>query len=127
MTDIPKFVIAGSVIGVVKAFNLQNMIINDFRDVAWEALYNAGIQKIKDPAPIKSKFEQSTLAAGRVEPDKALYNSSLGTPVFADLTLKGGKYTDNISGKEVTYPEIRLETVVLTVNFTSREIGRAHV
>lgn len=39
--------------------------------------------------------------------DEAVGRSSLGTPIFTDLTLMGCEYTDNITGRKVTLADDR--------------------
>ncbi|RYD57020.1 MAG: hypothetical protein EOP56_09440 [Sphingobacteriales bacterium] len=56
------------------------------------------------------------------EPDKPLYASTmLGTPVMADLQILGGSYTGR-DGKKYTVPDIRLETVLISVSQTKNII-----
>ena len=47
--------------------------------------------------------------------DPQLYLSSLGTPVFTDLTFKGATYTDN-SGKKVSFQDLTLTLVLMTIS-----------
>ena len=92
---------------LIRAFNLQNVRVSDARG---------------------NSFEATTVQSGFVNPDptrsSSLYpqnkNGYLGIPVFADLTLKGGFYTDEVTGNEITFPDIHLETVLLTVAFAAR-------
>ena len=100
--------IVASTAMLIRAFNLKNVVVPDAR---------------------KNDYEKDKLSAGFQSPDSSLTNpqntyleNMLGTPVFADLTLKGGQYTDNITGEPVTYPEIRIASVLLSVNFVSRII-----
>jgi len=100
---------------LVRAFNLQNVRVPDARN---------------------NPYNQDTVSNKFLLPDEKLYTSALGTPVFADVTLWGnlpvpkeytpnmvaGKYTDNITGKEVTFPVLKYDAVILTVNFVSRII-----
>jgi len=88
-----------------------------------------GIRNLHVPDARKNEYEdnKSKLTAGYVAPDAALKTSTkdylgsmLGTPIFADLTLKGGSYVDNISGKTINYPTIKMASVLLTVSFASR-------
>jgi hypothetical protein len=106
MSNFPTIKINNNTGALKKIFNLSNVHIPDARNNPY----------------IKDK-----LSAGYVAPDEALKTSTkdylgnlLGTPVFADVTLQGGSYTDNITGKTITYPEIKLATVLLTVDFTAR-------
>lgn len=48
--------------------------------------------------------------------DPELYKSALGTPVVIDLTFQSVTYTDFIQNRQVTTDEVRLETVLCTVN-----------
>lgn len=62
----------------------------------------------KDQNPYDGKISQVTSR------DAELYKSALGTPVVADVTLKGGTYTDD-NGRLVTFNDIQLVTVLVTV------------
>jgi len=59
-----------------------------------------------------------------VTKDEPIGTSSLGTPIYTDLTLVGGfSYTDNISEKTVTIEnDVRIETVLITVTQPVRVI-----
>lgn len=61
--------------------------------------------KYKDKAP-----KDTTQA------DAALYLSSLGTPVYSDLDISGGTYTDGDTQR--TYPALRFATVLFFVNMS---------
>ncbi len=74
------------------------------------------------PVAQKKDFESSVIQNGYQSPDAELYRSSLGTPVYADLTLEGGSYTDNITGRTVNFPTIKINSVIMTVSFASRII-----
>lgn len=86
---------------LIRAFNLQNVRVPDVRN---------------------NEYDSNKLASNYVEGDPKLYDSVLGTPVFADVTLMGGSYTDIITNKVVTYPELRYDAVLLTVDFAARII-----
>lgn len=47
--------------------------------------------------------------------DEPIGTSELGTPYYADLTIKEGTYTDN-NNKQQQYPGLQLVTVIMTVN-----------
>lgn len=101
-----QYSIVATAAALVRAFNLQNVRVPDAR---------------------KNDFETSKLTQGYQAPDAPLNTNAkdylgktLGTPVYADVTLMGGQYTDNITGTVITFPEIKLATVLLTVNFVSR-------
>jgi hypothetical protein len=100
-------IVAGTA-ALVRAFGLKNVTVPDAR---------------------KNDYQTSILSSGFVAPDENIrlknkdvryLGTDLGTPVFADLTLKGGSYTDNITGNVITYPEIRMAAVLLTVSFASK-------
>lgn len=99
MNDYDKIKIVATTTALQRAFNLQNVHIPDVRAAKY-----LGAQ------------------IGYQVGDEKLYNSELGTPVFADLTLNGGSYKDNITNKTINYPEIKLTAVLLTVDFASRII-----
>lgn len=51
-----------------------------------------------------------------VQSDDPLYiGSQMGTPVYSDLDISGGKWTDT-DGTEHQYPAIKCETVLFVVN-----------
>jgi hypothetical protein len=100
--------IVATTAALIRAFNLKNVRVPDAR---------------------KNDYTPSKLSEGFYYPDEPLdtsqgdyLGSMLNTPVFADLTLVGGKYTDNITNKEVTYPTLKFAAVLLTVSFASRII-----
>jgi hypothetical protein len=62
-----------------------------------------------------SKIDQTNSA------DTPLYRGPLGTPVYADVTFKGGSYTDN-AGKTQTFGDVKLVTVLLTVHQSKKII-----
>jgi hypothetical protein len=73
-----------------------------------------------DDAQKSQAYQKDKAQAGYKEPDAKLYDSILGTPVYADVTLEGGTYTDNITGKAVTFPTLRFDSVILTVDIAAR-------
>ena len=84
-----------------KRFNLQNVVIKN-------ALVN----------PYANRLNQT------YERDEPIGTSVLGTPIFTDLTLKGGfSYIDNISGNTVEIKDdIKLETILMTIDQPIRAI-----
>lgn len=92
---------------LVRIYNLQNIRVPDVRD---------------------NNYQAGTVQSGYTQPDPTraskLYPQNkggyLGIPVFADVTLQGGFYTDEVTGNRVDYPEIRLECVLVTAAFTAR-------
>ena len=78
-----------------KEYNLQNVKVPDVRSNPYNKLPS-------------------------VEQDAVLYQSLLGTPVYADVTLMGGTYTDNITGKTINFPELKFDSVIMTVDFASK-------
>ena len=91
--------IAATTASLIRAYNLQHVRVPDSRN---------------------TKYDTSVGAQPYTAPDPALYNSTLGTPIFCDVTLKGGQYTDNVTGKVVSFPEIRFETILVTIDFAAR-------
>jgi hypothetical protein len=59
--------------------------------------------------PFDSKIDQTNNA------DAPLYRGPLGTPVMADVTFKGGSYTDK-DGNNITFDDVTLVTVLMTVS-----------
>lgn len=84
---------------------IQNTITNLVRSYN---LQNTNIITAKDNQ-FSNKIPQT------INVDKELYKSALGTPVVADITLKGGTYTDN-NGRSVTFQDIKLVTVLVNVS-----------
>jgi hypothetical protein len=52
--------------------------------------------------------------------DPALYLSPLGTPVVADITFIGGSYTNEETGRVVTFSDVKLATVLVNVSQPKR-------
>ena len=50
-------------------------------------------------------------------PDKPLYMSELGTPVYDDVTFESVTYTDAVTGKQNTTPQIKLQAILIDVTF----------
>lgn len=132
----PTLEINPNILALVRAFNLQNVRVPNKRDNQYTnkiadnppkgqtSNYNIANE---DPKIIDNNYQSTQLAKNYQSPDAPLntrasdyLGTSLGTPVFADLLLKGGQYTDNITGAVVTYPEIRMASVLLTVSFAAR-------
>lgn len=68
-----------------------------------------------------SKDNFSGKISQRTNRDKALYTSPLGTPVVADITLKGGTYQQS-NGSMASFADVRLLTVLITCNRAKRII-----
>lgn len=60
--------------------------------------------------PYEGKVDQSD------DRDPELYKSALGTPVVIDLTFESVTYTDFIQNRQITTEEIRLQTVLCSVD-----------
>lgn len=71
---------------------------------------------IKNKNPYESRIPEGVL------PDPAMYLSPLGTPVVADIVFQGGTYTDNETGKTVTFSDVTLATVLVTLSQPKRII-----
>lgn len=52
--------------------------------------------------------------------DPALYLSPLGTPVVADITFLGGSYTNEETGRIVTFDDVKLATILINVSQPKR-------
>jgi Domain of unknown function (DUF6046) len=63
-------------------------------------------------------FQNQVPPSGQL--DKPLYYGDLGTPIFSNLEIQGGSYTDEF-GKQVTFAGITIDTILYTVN-QSKEI-----
>lgn len=92
--------IATNISLLARAYNLTNLHVPDNRNK-------------KDFTGVQNGYQV---------PDEKLRDSALGTPVYADLTLWGGTYTDNITGQQVDFPAIQFDAVILTVDFPTRII-----
>jgi hypothetical protein len=93
--------------GLIRAFNLKNIRVPDARDNNYSPSVLGG-----DP---------NKVADTKLNTPQNQYNENLlGTPIFADLTLNGGVYYDNLLKKDVTFPTIRFATVIMTVDFVAR-------
>jgi hypothetical protein len=103
MSDFVKinstYPIAATTGALIRAFNLRNVVVPDARG---------------------NNFDTTVKAAVYKEGDTPLHTSALGTPVFADLTLKGGSYIDNITGNKVTFADVQFDAVLITVDFAAR-------
>jgi hypothetical protein len=71
---------------------------------------------IKNDNPYENKIAQGPT------PDPSLYLSPLGTPVVADITFMGGAYTDDETGRLITFPTLTLITVLITASQPKRII-----
>ena len=67
---------------------------------------------------IQSSRVQPNLYNGRIDqnytPDEPVAVSMLGTPVYSNLDVQGGSYTDN-DGNTINYPSITLDAVLFVV------------
>jgi hypothetical protein len=70
----------------------------------------------KDKNPYESKIPEGPAQ------DPGFYLGSLGNPVVADITLVGGSYFSDEMGRVVTYNDIVLETVLITLGRPKRII-----
>lgn len=66
--------------------------------------------------PYQSKIPQGTGKDSPIVKDAGynLLGNSLGNPVWTNLTLMSGSYTDN-SGRTITFPRLDFETVLISV------------
>lgn len=103
-----KFIIS-SITNLVRAYGLgegKYLILKDgIRGAAPNTNSNPYDKKIPDANP----------------KDAALYMSSLGTNVVADVTLKGATYTDN-NGRSITIDDLQLVTVLVNVTQSKKII-----
>lgn len=95
--------IFSSTANIIRAFNLQHVKLPDSRN---------------------NSYTKEQVQSGYVTPDYTRDSrSGFGkVPIFVDLILHGGYYVDNITQKEVTYPEIRFDTVLVSVDFAQRVV-----
>lgn len=47
--------------------------------------------------------------------DKAIATSALGTPVYCDITIYGGSYEGATAGQTISFPQINLQSVLISV------------
>ena len=71
---------------------------------------------IKNDNPYVGKIPQG------VDPDPAMYLSALGTPVVADIVFEGGTYTDDETGRQITFQSVTLATVLVAISQPKRII-----
>lgn len=71
---------------------------------------------IKNDNPYQGRIPQGE------DPDPAMYLSSLGTPVVADIVFEGGTYTDDETGRQVTFQSVTLATVLVAMSQPKRII-----
>jgi hypothetical protein len=57
-----------------------------------------------------------------VDPDPAMYMSPIGTPVVADIVFQGGSYTDDDTGRLITFQDVTLATILVTMSQPKRII-----
>lgn len=79
--------------------------------------YNIRHQRVilsQQSNPYEGKIPQNVVV------DKPLKFSELGTPVFSNITFKGGQYTDHLTGKVYTFEDITMDTVLLNVSQAKR-------
>ena len=84
-------------------------------DVSKAGLYAGGI--IINNA-LQGSRVQPNLYNGRIDqnytPDEPVAVSMLGTPVYSNLDIQGGTYTDN-DGNTINYPSVTLDAVLFVV------------
>jgi hypothetical protein len=71
---------------------------------------------IKNDNPYVGKIPEGELA------DPAMYLSALGTPVVADIVFEGGTYTDDETGRQITFQSVTLATVLVSMSQPKRII-----
>lgn len=90
----------GLISKLVRVFNLQNVHITDSRT---------------------SQYPQISLKSTHDLTRPALMAGMNGIPTFVDLVLNGGTY-DTTTKKRITYPTIKFEAVIMTIEKTARII-----
>jgi len=84
------------------------------------SLFNLqNVQIINSKNPYEGKPELQRLK----DKDAPIGQSSLGTPIYTDLTLMGCNYTDNITGNVITLPNDRFSINSGSNNGTSQQGG----
>ena len=76
-------------------------------------VYKAGIASAQANAPKQPKDNPYTQIPP-AEVDRVIATSKLGTSVYTNLEIQGGSYT--INGRTFTYPSLKVDTVIMTVN-----------
>jgi hypothetical protein len=112
MAEIRK--IPASTIGIFKReFNLKNLEIIAATGVNLAKYQSARIPPTKgnDYNPYENEIETGP------QKDKELYKSKIGTPVYTNLTIEAGSYTDDL-GNTKNFPKIVFDTVLLTVTMS---------
>jgi len=92
-------------------------LVNDAAVLA--SAYNLSNVHIVKPSPFHFKMPKTT------KPDPSLYLSALNTVVLVDLTFHGQTYTNEL-GQSRTFPDIVLQTVLLSVS-QSKEIVKTKI
>lgn len=88
---------------------------------------NSAVQRVIQYAGLASvQIINANKYTGRITSpvkDEPIGLSSLGTPIYTDLTLLGCKYTDNITGNEITLPNDRFRSNTASVTNTPQRGG----
>lgn len=92
------------------------IIVNTSKEVLERQLFRPGVAAVmaKSNVPPDSNKFQSRLPAPHVQ-DAPLYRGPMGTPVFSNLDLSGGSYTDN-DGVTHRFIGVKIDTVLFIVN-----------
>ncbi|MEB0262296.1 DUF6046 domain-containing protein [Mucilaginibacter sp. 10I4] len=98
----------------------RNLIVPTVVSSATQLARRFRLQHVEIVQPQKSDF----LIPNGDAQDPQLYLSTLGTKVLVDLTFAGQTYKNEL-GMEYTYPNITLETVLLSVNQTKNIVKTA--
>jgi hypothetical protein len=94
-----------------KTYNIITQNANDPAQAGVEALVIRAYDSVKqkDSNPYKDKIVDPST------PDAAIAISSLGTPVYSNLEIEGGSYTDD-NGNTIQYPSIRVDSALFIVS-----------
>lgn len=88
---------------LIRTYNLQNVRVPDARDQQYTT--------------------QIGVTQDETRPSKMANMGSV--PVFVDLKLLGGNYIDNLTGKNVSFADITIDTVLITVQLSMNIIKTA--
>lgn len=77
---------------------------------------------IKNDNPYVGKIPTGDYPRLEIDPDPPMYYSPIGTPVVADIVFEGGTYTDDETGRQITFQSVTLATVLVALSQPKRII-----
>lgn len=102
----------------------EKLILQTYKlEAVKTARYGAGVSA----AIARSKFAKNVnpyTEMAPIETDAMLYRSDIGTPVFCNLEIQGGSWTDSNNVLH-TWPDLVYDTVLITVNSSKNIVKTA--